>query len=122
MTSDGLAFFVWPLVLIFVGVGLLTLHTPPSTNDYSTHAHRQLIGWIGLILPIALPGIARLRPIRELQWSELLSISSYYYTGAIALFVGLRVELNSLVSRCKYFQQVWKYPFHSIGNFRRDYL
>lgn len=97
MTSDGLAFFVWPLVLIFVGVGLLTLHTPPSTNDYSTHAHRQLIGWIGLILPIALPGIARLRPIRELQWSELLSISSYYYTGAIALFVGALVALAAFL-------------------------
>lgn len=97
MTTDGLTFFVWPLIFIFVGVALVTAYTPPSTRDLSTHSHRQLIGWVGLSLPFVLPGIARLRPIEGLPSSALDSVSSYYYSGAIAFFVGALVSLAAFL-------------------------
>ena len=61
-------------------------------DDLSGNAHRQLIGYIGLCLPMCLvllvvarDGVAR--------WRSLESISAYYYTGAVAAFVGMLVSL-----------------------------
>ena len=61
-------------------------------DDQSDHAHRQLIGYIGLVLPVVLilmvlkrDGVAR--------WRSLDSISAYYYTGAVVAFVGMLVGL-----------------------------
>jgi len=61
-------------------------------DDQSDHAHRQLIGYIGLILPVLLIFIAVARDGVE-QWKRLESISAYYYTGAVAAFVGMLVAL-----------------------------
>ena len=74
-------------------------YTPtPSTDDLSGHAHRQLIGYIGLALPILLVLISASRPIDGLgRWELLGSISAYYYTGAVAVFVGLLVALALLL-------------------------
>ena len=63
-------------------------------DDLSGHAHRQLIGILGALLPILVWIIARLRPTQELPGTALLdSISGYYYTGAVAVFVGILAVL-----------------------------
>jgi len=61
-------------------------------DDLSDHAHRQLIGYVGLVLPFALIVIALARDGVE-RWKELTSISAYYYTGGVAAFVGMLVSL-----------------------------
>lgn len=70
-------------------------YTPaPHVDDLSGHAHRQLIGYIGLAMPVLLVVIAALRPIEGFgRWQLLGSISAYYYSGAVAVFVGLLVAL-----------------------------
>ncbi len=62
------------------------------TDDLSSDAHRRLIGWIGLLLPGLLIAIAIYRDGME-RWRSLESISAYYYTGAVAAFVGMLVAL-----------------------------
>jgi hypothetical protein len=67
---------------------------PDRFDDLSTHAHRQLIGYIGLLLPVILVVFAGLRPTDGLErWQLLGSISAYFYTGATSAFVGLLVAL-----------------------------
>jgi len=61
-------------------------------DDLSDNAHRQLIGYIGLVLPFLLVVIALTRDGIE-RWRNLESISAYYYTGAVAAFVGMLVGL-----------------------------
>lgn len=65
---------------------------PSRPDDLSGDAHRQLIGWIGLLLPGLLVAIAICRDGIE-RWRSLESISAYYYTGAVAAFVGMLVAL-----------------------------
>jgi succinate dehydrogenase/fumarate reductase cytochrome b subunit len=61
-------------------------------DDLSDNAHRQLIGYIGLVLPFVLILMALTRDGIG-QWRRLESISAYYYTGAVAAFVGMLVAL-----------------------------
>jgi hypothetical protein len=71
------------------------LFATAESDDRSTHAYRQLIGSLGFVFPFVLWLIAGLRPIRELTpWELLSSVSSYYYTGSIAVFVGILVALG----------------------------
>lgn len=58
----------------------------------SDNAHRQLIGYIGLVLPFLLIAIVLVRDGTE-RWNSLESVSAYYYTGAVAAFVGMLVSL-----------------------------
>ncbi len=70
------------------------LFATPKLDDLSSHRHRLFIGILGLLLPILLWVIAGWRPTTGLQpWEILNSVSSYYYTGAIAAFVGILVAL-----------------------------
>jgi len=74
-----------------------SLNTPAKQpayrpDDQSDHAHRQLIGYIGLVLPLLLIIMAVVRD-GVAQWRSLESISAYYYTGAVAAFVGMLVAL-----------------------------
>ena len=62
-------------------------------DDLSDHAHRQLIGYVGLVLPLVLIVITLLRDGVE-RWRSLTSISAYYYTGAVAAFVGMLISLS----------------------------
>jgi hypothetical protein len=57
-----------------------------------SHAHRQLIGYIGLVLPLLLIFLALARD-GVARWQSLDSISAYYYTGAVATFIGMLVAL-----------------------------
>ncbi len=65
---------------------------PTQPDDLSDRAHRQLIGYIGLVLPFVLMLIAISRD-GVAHWEKLESISAYYYTGAVAAFVGMLVAL-----------------------------
>jgi heme A synthase len=57
--------------------------------------HRRLIGLLGILLPILLYALAGLRPTRGLpRWEVLDSVSAYYYTGAVGVFVGVLFALS----------------------------
>ena len=62
------------------------------SDDRTDNAHRQLIGYFGLVLPFVLPFIALARDGMD-RWKSLDSISAYYYTGAVAVFVGMLFAL-----------------------------
>ncbi len=65
-----------------------------DASDLSHQAHRQLIGYLGIFLPLILVLLAGLRPTPGLpRWEPLNSISAYYYTGAVAAFVGVLFAL-----------------------------
>jgi hypothetical protein len=66
-------------------------HAP---RDFSQRAHRRLIGYLGLGLPALLYLLAGLRPVGGLPpWTCLPSISAYYYTSGIGVFVGVLFSL-----------------------------
>jgi hypothetical protein len=72
-----------------------TLPGDRRTLELSTRAHRQLIGYLGLLLPGLLYVLAGLRPTRDLPaWRLLGSVSAYYYTGAGGVFVGVLFGLG----------------------------
>ncbi len=81
------------------GAGSATSILPPRhPDDRSGHAHRQLIGYAGLALPVSLLLVAAARPTPGLPtWPPLESISAYYYTGAVAIFTGLLIALSLLL-------------------------
>jgi hypothetical protein len=61
----------------------------------SQNAHRRLIGILGFFLPALLYLVAGLRPTGGLpRWHCLESVSAYYYTGAVGIFVGVLFALS----------------------------
>lgn len=62
-------------------------------DDLSTRAHRQLIGCIGMILPVLLWLISGWRPTGEHPWAPLSSVSAYYYSGAVSVFAGMLIAM-----------------------------
>jgi succinate dehydrogenase/fumarate reductase cytochrome b subunit len=72
--------------------GTTAADAAPRPDDLSDNAHRQLIGYIGLVLPFVLIFLALWRDGMAL-WRSLESVSAYYYTGAVAAFVGMLVAL-----------------------------
>jgi hypothetical protein len=73
-------------------------YSPPPPDqrpdDLSGHRHRQVIGYLGLALPILLMVTVRLRPNAPAdQWTSE-SVSAYYWTGAVSLFVGILAALS----------------------------
>jgi len=67
---------------------------PSAPDDLSGRLHRQLIGVLGLALPFMLWVIDGVRTYdAATRWRPQDSISAYYYTGAVAAFVGLLVAL-----------------------------
>jgi hypothetical protein len=56
-------------------------------------AHRQVIGYLGLLLPAILLYLARIRETDGIDRVVLDSVSAYYYTGGVAAFVGTLVAL-----------------------------
>jgi hypothetical protein len=64
-------------------------------RDLSQQTHRRLIGVLGFLLPILLYLVAGLRPTAPLpRWTFLDSVSAYYYTGAVAILVGVLFALS----------------------------
>ena len=75
-----------------------TRRVPVRDDDLSGHGHRRLIGIFGLLLPLLLwlTAGSRTTPAAE-RWRLLDSISAYYYTGAVAIFVGILIALSLLL-------------------------
>jgi hypothetical protein len=69
---------------------------PPGErpDDLSGRRHRQVIGYLGLALPILLVLMVRLRPNPVSDKWVGDSISAYYWTGAVSLFVGILAALS----------------------------
>jgi hypothetical protein len=69
---------------------------PRSADDLSTHLHRQVIGYLGALLPLLLFVIAgwRQTPGTGEPWRPLPSVSAYFYSGAVVAFVGVLVALS----------------------------
>jgi hypothetical protein len=65
-------------------------------DDQSTRSHRQMIGYLGLLLVPAVVVLAGIRPSTGIgdPWAILPSISAYYYTGGTAVFVGVLCALS----------------------------
>jgi hypothetical protein len=61
-------------------------------DDRSTNGQRQLIGYVGLLMPLFLILLSQARDGME-RWRNLDSISAHYYSGASAVFVGMLVAL-----------------------------
>ena len=64
------------------------------SDDLSGDLHRQVIGYLGLALPILLALLIRVRPNAESDHWVGDSISAYYWTGAVSLFVGHLAALS----------------------------
>jgi heme A synthase len=76
------------------GRGFASFFPTPNRDDLSSHRHRQLIGWLGALLPILVWLMAGWRPTEGLEpWGLLGSVSAYYHTGAVAVFVGVLIAL-----------------------------
>lgn len=67
-----------------------------NKDDLSSNAHRQLLGVLGIALPLMVYLTAGWRPVEVVpdRWSLLDSISGYYHTGAEAVFIGIVVALG----------------------------
>ncbi|NQT93659.1 MAG: hypothetical protein HQ559_12940 [Lentisphaerae bacterium] len=65
------------------------------SGQLSHRAHRRLIGVLGLLLPVLLYLLAGVRATEGLpRWGLLDSVSAYYYTGAVGVFVGVLFALS----------------------------
>jgi hypothetical protein len=68
---------------------------PRRPKGLSHRWHRRLIGILGLLLPFLLYGMAGLRPTNDVPpWDLLTSVSAYYHTGAVGVFVGVLFALS----------------------------
>jgi heme/copper-type cytochrome/quinol oxidase subunit 2 len=77
-------------------------------DGLSQRAHRTVIGVLGLFLPVLLYVIAGLRPTTGLQaWILLNSVSAYYYTGAVGIFVGVLFSLALFLFTYRGYVGVW---------------
>jgi hypothetical protein len=77
---------------------------PSESDDLSGHNHRQAIGYLGLVLCPLLWLISALRPTSgQPVWAPWVSVSAYYYSGAVAVFVGV------LASLAVFFFTYWGY-------------
>jgi len=75
---------------------------PPDVDplDRATHGFRQLLGLLGMLLPLLCVGWAALFPTAitdadgGLLIPDLTSVSAYYYTSAVWAFVGILVAMG----------------------------
>jgi hypothetical protein len=89
----------------------LTLTTDSSRESHGEPVDRRqqtLIGAVGFFLPQLLVLIAAARPDHPAdRWKLLPSISAYYYTGAVAAFVGLLVALALFLLAYQGYKNKW---------------
>ena len=71
--------------------------TPAANDDdLSSNGHRQLLGVLGIALPLMVYLTAGWRPVKDTHepWNLLESISGYYHSGGEAVFIGIVVALG----------------------------
>ncbi|MEM7415634.1 MAG: DUF998 domain-containing protein [Gemmatimonadota bacterium] len=73
---------------------LVRLVPEGKPDDVAGPGHRQVIGWLGAALPVAIVGLDRLRPTPGLTPDELTSISAYYYSSGVIAFAGVLSALT----------------------------
>lgn len=74
----------------------------------SLRAHRRIIGTLGLLLPVLVYLLAGVRPTPGLPpWKLLTSVSAYYYTGAVGVFVGVLFALSLFLFSYKGYKGAW---------------
>jgi hypothetical protein len=67
-----------------------------------------VIGVLGLVLPALLYLGAGIRPTAGLpRWSLLKSVSAYYYTGAVGVFVGVLFALSLFLITYRGYKGMW---------------
>ncbi|HUM11901.1 MAG TPA: hypothetical protein VLT82_13200 [Myxococcaceae bacterium] len=70
------------------------LFAPRRPDDRSSHAQRQAIGYLGLLLPVLLGLFAWWRSVGDFPgWRPLDSVSEYYHSGAVAILTGVLAAL-----------------------------
>ena len=63
---------------------------PQRADDLSSHLLRQAMGYSGLLLPVLVYGVAGVRSMGGVPgWKPLDSVSEYYYSGSVAIFIGI---------------------------------
>ena len=67
---------------------------PPEPDDESGYVHRQVIGYLGLALPVLLVQVVKCRPNPASDVWAGTSVSAYYWTGAVAIFAGILAGLS----------------------------
>ena len=83
-------------------------HSSEVPLSLSHYLHLQLIGYLGLLLPFILFGLAATRPIPDLpRWDALSSVSAYYYSGAVAVFTGVLVALSLFLFTYRGYSKSW---------------
>jgi len=66
------------------------LFAPQRADDLSSHLLRQAMGYSGLLLPVLVYCVAGVRSTGGVPgWKPLDSVSEYYYSGSVAVFVGI---------------------------------
>ena len=66
-----------------------------SPDALSLRAHRLIIGTIGFLMPALIFVVAGGRPTPGLpRWEPQWSVSAYYYTGSVGVFVGVLFALS----------------------------
>lgn len=78
------------------------LYPIPSDDplDRSTHGFRQLLGWLGILLPPACVAWSTVFPTTVIEAGQMVplshlgSVSAYYYTSGVAAFVGVLVSMG----------------------------
>ena len=69
-----------------------------NVDDGSGHLHRKFIGVAGALLPLLIIIFAARRPTDGLEPGEILgSISAYYYSGGVVIFVGTLAALSAFM-------------------------
>jgi hypothetical protein len=77
-------------------------------RDLSIRGHRLLIGYIGLFLPIVIYIMAGVRPTDGLiRWQLLGSVSAYYYTRGVGVFVGMLFALALFLFSYRGYKDEW---------------
>ena len=57
-------------------------------RDFKYLKQRQMIGWLGMLLPLLVVVFSKVWPAKGVPWHLLSSISAFYYTSAAGVFVG----------------------------------
>jgi hypothetical protein len=77
-------------------------------QDLSNRAHRLLIGYLGLFMPVLIYIMASVRPTVGLEpWRLLDSVSAYYYTRAVGVFAGMLFALALFLFSYRGYQGEW---------------
>lgn len=77
-------------------------------DDRSSHLHRQVIGWLGLGLPLLVVVFNHWRPDPEIPPRLLTSISAYHFTEGVPAFAGILAALSVFLLTYRGYGNAWQ--------------